>query len=440
MVYGLNIEYKDKVTNKLYREVIAFANGTGGTIKIGMSDEKNILGLENPLAEENAVYDQLSKMVEPLPLVEIIQKHIDGKVILEVRVTATEHVYRQRDTLFGDLYVRYGSKKQLLKTADEVHGFLRSRYLDESENALTNTTFRAKDFSGLIDIIQNANTTTDRFKNMQENLEDVLASYNIIRWNNGEFVLTKLGSWLADSSHTRSVLLQYSGDRSTSFCQQVSDFSGSIVTQVSRIMTMLQTVQSLYPKELVQQSVVNAFVHRDYSIEGDVSVIIFANRMEIASPGTLIKGLSIESIKNGARIVRRNPLLHALFVDLGLTDGRGDGIRQIIDSYSEGDEKPKISVQKDSISVRLPRKEQVEKVSNNNQRTSTHQEMTHEDAIMSYLLEHKHAKNVDLQKILGVSPSRVTQIVRDMVTKNQLVAIGERKGRIYTLANTKQEE
>ncbi len=440
MVNGLNIEYKDKVTNKLYREVIAFANGTGGIIKIGMSDEKNILGLENPLAEENAVYDQLSKMVEPLPLVEIIQEHIDGKVILEVRVTATEHVYRQRDTLFGDLYVRYGSKKQLLKTADEVHGFLRLRYLDESENALTNTTFRAKDFSGLFDIIQNANTTTDRFKNMQENLEDVLASYSIIRWNNGEFVLTRLGSWLADSSHTRSVLLQYSGDRSTSFCQQVSDFSGSIVTQVSRIMTMLQTVQSLYPKELVQQSVVNAFVHRDYSIEGDVSVIIFANRMEIASPGTLIKGLSIESIKKGARIVRRNPLLHALFVDLGLTDGRGDGIRQIIDSYSDGDEKPKISVQKDSISVRLPRKEQVEKVSNNNQRTSTHQEMTHEDAIMSYLLEHKHAKNVDLQKILGVSPSRVTQIVRDMVTKNQLVAIGERKGRIYTLANTKQEE
>ncbi|WP_017378877.1 RNA-binding domain-containing protein [Paenisporosarcina sp. TG-14] len=436
----MNIEYKDKVTNKLYREVIAFANGTGGIIKIGMSDEKNILGLENPLAEENAVYDQLSKMVEPLPLVEIIQEHIDGKVILEVRVTATEHVYRQRDTLFGDLYVRYGSKKQLLKTADEVHGFLRLRYLDESENALTNTTFRAKDFSGLFDIIQNANTTTDRFKNMQENLEDVLASYSIIRWNNGEFVLTRLGSWLADSSHTRSVLLQYSGDRSTSFCQQVSDFSGSIVTQVSRIMTMLQTVQSLYPKELVQQSVVNAFVHRDYSIEGDVSVIIFANRMEIASPGTLIKGLSIESIKKGARIVRRNPLLHALFVDLGLTDGRGDGIRQIIDSYSDGDEKPKISVQKDSISVRLPRKEQVEKVSNNNQRTSTHQEMTHEDAIMSYLLEHKHAKNVDLQKILGVSPSRVTQIVRDMVTKNQLVAIGERKGRIYTLANTKQEE
>jgi len=434
-VNGLNIEYKDKVTTKLYREVIAFANGTGGTIRIGMSDEQSIIGLENPLAEENAVYDQLSKMIEPLPLVEVIQEHIDGKVVLEVRVTATEHVYRQRGTLFEDLYVRYGSKKQLLKTAEEVHGFLRLRHIDDTENALTNTTFHASDFSGLIEIIQKANTTTDRFKNMQENLEEILASYNIIRWNNGEFVLTRLGTWLADTSHSRSVLLQYSGDRSTSFCQQVSDFSGSIVTQVSRIMTMLQSVQNLYPNELVQQIVLNAFVHRDYSIEGDVSVIIYANRLEIASPGTLMEGLSVESIKKGARVVRRNPLLHALFVDLGLTNGRGDGIRQIFDNYNDGDEKPKISVQKDSISVRLPKQEQVEKASND--RSSTLQEMTHEEAIRAYLLEHNHAKNVDFQKLLGVSPSRVTQIVRDMVTKNLLVAIGERKGRIYELATTK---
>jgi ATP-dependent DNA helicase RecG len=41
---------------------------------------------------------------------------------------------------------------------------------------------------------------------------------------------------------------------------------------------------------------------------------------------------------------------------------------------------------------------------------------------------------------LGVSPSRVTQIVRDMVTKDLLVATGERKGRMYTLSVTNQEE
>jgi predicted HTH transcriptional regulator len=438
VVDGLNIEYKDKVTNKLYREVIAFANGSGGTLKIGMADEQSIIGLENPLADENALYDQLSKMVEPMPLIEVNQEHLDGQVILEVKVKATEHVYRKRGTLFEEIYVRYGSKKRLLKTPEEVHRFIRMRQVDETENAQTNTTFRAEDFTEFVDFVQSQANVKPSFTNIDENLEGVLASYNAIRWNNGEFVLTQLGTWLANSSQTRAVLLQYSGDRSTSFCQQASDFSGSIVTQFSRIMAIMKTVQPLYPNDLIQQCVVNAFTHRDYSLQGDLSIVIFATRVEVSSPGTLVEGLSIESVKKGARIVRRNPLLHALFVDLGLTDGYGDGIRRVLDSYNDGDDKPKISIQKDSVIVKLPRFEKVEKITNETK--VLRKEMTHEEAIKMHLLEHKQAKNIDFQQILGVSPSRVTQIVREMVTKELLVATGERKGRMYTLSVTNQEE
>jgi predicted HTH transcriptional regulator len=437
VVSGLNIEYKDKVTNKLYREVIAFANGSGGTIKIGMTDSKSVVGLESPLADENALYDQLSKMVEPMPLIEVNQEHLDGQVILDVKVKATEHVYRKRDTLFEEIYIRYGSKKRLLRTPEEVHRFIRMRQLDETENAQTNTVFNAEDFTEFVDFVQARPTIKASFANINEDLEGVLASYNAIRWNNGEFVLTQLGTWLANSSQTRAVLLQYSGDRSTSFCQQASDFSGSIVTQLSRIMAILKTVQSVYPNDLIQQCVVNAFTHRDYSLQGDVSVVIFANRVEVTSPGTLVEGLSIESVKKGARIVRRNPLLHALFVDLGLTDGRGDGVRRVMDSYKDGDDKPKISIQKDSIVIKLPRLEKVEKTTSE---PKIRKEMTHEEAIMTHLVKHKKAKNIDIQQILGVSPSRVTQIVREMVSKDLLVATGERKGRMYTLSAINQEE
>jgi ATP-dependent DNA helicase RecG len=437
VVNWLNIEYKAKVTNKLYREVIAFANGNGGTLKIGMNDKQSIIGLENPLADENALYDQLSKMVEPIPLIEVNQEHLNGQVILDVKVKATEHVYRKRGTLFEEIYVRYGSKKQLLRTAEEVHRFIRMRQVDENENAQIDTTFHPEDFTEFVDFVQSQTNIKTSFANIDENLESVLASYNAIRWNNGEFVLTQLGKWLSNSSQTRAVLLQYSGDRVTSFCQQASDFSGSIVTQLGRIMAILKTTQSLYPNDLIQQCVVNAFTHRDYSIQGEVSVVIFANRVEVSSPGTLVKGLSIESVKKGARIVRRNPLLHSLFVDLGLTEGRGDGIRRVVDSYNDGDDKPKISIQKDSVTIKLPR---LEKVGKTSAEPKSRNEMTHEQAIMSHLLEHRQAKNIDFQQILGVSPSRVTQIVRDMVTKDLLVATGERKGRMYTLSVTNQEE
>lgn len=432
----MNIEYKDKVTNKIYREVIAFANTNGGTLKIGMEDENTIIGLENPLADESAFYDQVHKMIEPIPLIEVTHHHIDGLVVLEVKVTATEHVYRKRDTLFDELYIRYGSKKRLLKSAEEVHRFICSRQVDETENALTAIPYSPDNFSGFLDFVKMTSSASAKFNHIEENLEHVLASSQLIRWNNGEFVLTRLGTWVADSSPMRGVLLQYSGDRSSSFCQQASDFSGSILTQYSRMMAILETVQPFYPKETIQQSVVNAFVHRDYSVAGDVSVVLFANRVEVVSPGTLVDGLTLESVRKGARIVHKNPLLHALFVDLGLTYGRGDGMRRIFDAYHEGEEKPKVSVQKDSIIVKLPRQEEVVKIS----RTQAHQELTHEEAIMSYLLEHKQAKNIDFQQILGVSPSRVTQIVRDMVTKKLLIAEGERKGRVYTLPTTKQEE
>ena len=180
---GLNIEYKEKVTNKLYREVIAFANGNGGTLKIGMSDEKSVIGLENPLQDENALYDQLSNMIEPMPLIEVTQEHLDGQVILDVKVKATEHVYRKRDTLFEEIYIRYGSKKRLLKTAEEVHRFIRMRQLAETENALTNTVFNAEDFSEFVDFVQSQSINKDNFVNIAENLENVLASYNAIRWN-----------------------------------------------------------------------------------------------------------------------------------------------------------------------------------------------------------------------------------------------------------------
>ena len=46
-----NIEFKLKVTEDLYKEVIAFANTDGGTVYIGIDDNGNAVGIEN--ADEN---------------------------------------------------------------------------------------------------------------------------------------------------------------------------------------------------------------------------------------------------------------------------------------------------------------------------------------------------------------------------------------------------
>lgn len=42
-----NTEFKAKLSDEIYKEVIAFANTDGGTIYIGIDDKGNVIGLEN---------------------------------------------------------------------------------------------------------------------------------------------------------------------------------------------------------------------------------------------------------------------------------------------------------------------------------------------------------------------------------------------------------
>lgn len=58
----------------------------------------------------------------------------------------------------------------------------------------------------------------------------------------------------------------------------------------------------------VEELIANALIHRDYSISAPVKALVFADRIEIASPGHLPNNLTIENIKMGNSNVR-NPIL-----------------------------------------------------------------------------------------------------------------------------------
>ncbi len=80
------------------------------------------------------------------------------------------------------------------------------------------------------------------------------------------------------------------------------------------------------PKDVWLEGLVNAVVHRSYSIGGDhVRVEIFPNRMEITSPGRfpgMVNPADPESIGRNAR----NPRIARVCADLGITQELGEGI------------------------------------------------------------------------------------------------------------------
>ncbi len=85
-----------------------------------------------------------------------------------------------------------------------------------------------------------------------------------------------------------------------------------------------------FPKAVVREAIVNALVHRDYSIAGtDIMLAIYADRMEIQSPGRLPNTVKMEGMKSGMRYARNQTLVKVMR-DYGYVEARGMGIRNKI--------------------------------------------------------------------------------------------------------------
>jgi len=53
-----------------------------------------------------------------------------------------------------------------------------------------------------------------------------------------------------------------------------------------------------YPFEAIREAVINAMAHRDYSREGaNIQIDIFDDRIEVTSPGELLPGLDIKTLR-----------------------------------------------------------------------------------------------------------------------------------------------
>lgn len=86
------------------------------------------------------------------------------------------------------------------------------------------------------------------------------------------------------------------------------------------------------PPEALREVILNAVMHRDYSQPGShVSVAIFDDRIEIASTGTLLPGLTAEMLSGPHHSVLRNPLIAETFHRTGAVEAWGRGTNRVIE-------------------------------------------------------------------------------------------------------------
>lgn len=84
------------------------------------------------------------------------------------------------------------------------------------------------------------------------------------------------------------------------------------------------------PREVVAEAVVNAVAHRDYTSNGSVQVMLFADRLEIWNPGELPPSLTLEKLRVAHGSVPGNPLLAEPMYLTGYIERMGTGTRDMI--------------------------------------------------------------------------------------------------------------
>jgi ATP-dependent DNA helicase RecG len=84
----------------------------------------------------------------------------------------------------------------------------------------------------------------------------------------------------------------------------------------------------------LEELITNALIHRDYFVSAPIRIFVFADRVEIISPGCLPNNLTVENIKMGNSNIR-NPILASYATKLLPYRGIGSGIIRALNEHPD---------------------------------------------------------------------------------------------------------
>ena len=326
------------------KSVSAFANGIGGTLFFGIRDDREIIGLEDVQADAEAISRLIKERITPFPDFILTPERENGKDLLILTVSpgrATPYYYKADGVM--EAYIRMGNEsviapnyvmnQLLLKGMNRTYDALISEY-DFKDYAFSKMREQYKTWTG-------------------NSMEDKLFESFEMRDGNGR--LTNAGALLADQSpirHSRLFCTRWNGlDKSGGMVDALdsAEYSGSLIILlnegvgfVKRNMKTRWKKTANYRIEMpdycersVFEALVNALIHRDYTVLGsEVHIDIYDDRLTIHSPGGMADGTRIQERDiSSVSSTRRNPVLADIFGRLGYMERQGSGFKKITESY-----------------------------------------------------------------------------------------------------------
>lgn len=437
------VEYKREYIDDIKYAVVAFANTEGGRLYIGLNDDGSVFGVddvdETMLRLTNMIRDAIRPDITMFTHCTVEERDGRNIIVLDVlKGTGSPYYLKSKGVRPEGVYVRHGassapaSETAILSMIRESSGdcFETSRSLEQD-------------------------LTFDYARGFFERMH---VSFGIPEMKTLGLIgkdgtYSNLGMLLSDQNVHTIKLAVFQGTDKVVFRDRF-EFTGSLLKQLedayqkidmhnrtrSELEGLYRKDMKDYPEDAVREALLNAIIHREYSLSASTLISIFDDRIEFVTVGGLVRGISYDDMMLGVS-VSRNSKLANVFYRLKLVEFYGTGINKIRKCYETEYVQPRIDVSSNAFKIVLPNKNHDKEIAvQDNEYVIRAPDMEN-----SYHVNYRVGKIValcrekhfiirrDVDELLSVSQTTSSLLLKDMVESGILKKEGSARNVRYSL-------
>lgn len=322
------------------RAAAAMANTDGGHVLFGVRDDGTILGVEIGAQTRERVVQVITGNTDPTLYPSVDYKDLNGKTVIVVTVPRSED---RPHLVQGRAYKRVGAADVQMSRVEYERLLLQRQQVDFDHQLVKGATYSDLDEAKLEWYIRQRAERRD-VRIPATSPRETLINLGALVEEEGELAPTKGGLLFFGRDpqrfipHSEVRIARFKGAGMGHFIDS-ADLQGTLPEMIdeaerfirrntraaAKVVGFKRREISEYPYEAMREAICNAVCHRDYLMDGStVRIMIFDDRIEVNSPGSLPPGVTVKNIDR--KHVLRNKLIANYLYDIYYIEKWGTGI------------------------------------------------------------------------------------------------------------------
>ena len=329
----------------------SMANSDGGTLLMGVDPDGEVSGIAIPEKRMVDIYDHAKKLLRPEPSLRFMIVRVGEKKVLKIQVEKSPIPIKLEDGRYlfrlWDKNYPMGShdisllKEEKMKILHERE-FLEGASFQDLDSTLIEKYCASAGLKGkLFDLLQSRLGLVD-YRGKEEKITRaalLLFSPDQKRWNPGngvDVIEFETGSLQKPGTEVVAERVRMESPLLKLVCE-VYEVVEKRIREKKTFYDLFTVEKNEYPSFAWKEAILNAIIHRDYSIQGSpIEIHMYDDRLEIKSPGLLPEPLSLAHISMKEKgHISRNPIISRVFSESGYITQRGKGIQGIFDDMED---------------------------------------------------------------------------------------------------------